>query len=230
MISLKQNIQCRTHVKDSNLGWEPTDLPLSYLASPDVNAPTLKYYITESWLNILMWSNSAYQWKSYLSDDVMYFSFIIFLGPVDNGFKYVNLRRAEWTSFNNINYCRLQIQRDYYEPWPVSKGYRWVTMPKQPVFIWRLWHANLLTNPLSLRLVGAVGARIHVRSLNSQRWPTVNWIWTRVLKVSSPELYHWAILSSQTIATNKGTMAKKYTITEYSSEQLCDQMPCFPQF
>jgi len=41
---------------------------------------------------------------------------------------------------------------------------------------------------LSLRLVGAVGARTYLRSSYSQRGPTVAWIRTQVLAVASPLL------------------------------------------
>ena len=49
--------------------------------------------------------------------------------------------------------------------------------------------------PLSLRLVGGVGARINVRSSYSQLWPTAARIHWEVITVTS--FYHWAIVFSQ---------------------------------
>lgn len=46
-------------------------------------------------------------------------------------------------------------------------------------------HTHYLTNPLSLRLIGVVGAGINVRHSYSQ-WGFMTWIRTRVLMVASP--------------------------------------------
>ena len=55
---------------------------------------------------------------------------------------------------------------------------------------------SYLTGVLSLRLVGAAGARINVRSSYSQLGPTMTWVRTKVLRLQAQCFYHYATLLS----------------------------------
>ena len=82
-----------------------------------------------------------------------------------------------------------------------------------------------LTDLLSQRLIGAVGARINVRSSYSQWWPAANWIQTEVLAVASPALLP---LSYPDIPYHQQNLSKRklicfiWQLSIYSSNLLFD--------